>query len=246
MRRGLLIAIAAAGCRFEPGAWTDREPTVDAASIDTTTPDESVTPDGVPPTPFCDGTDTTLVACYEFENTTQDGSPNALHPVSANVSYVTGKSGMAVRISASSAMDVPEDSALDVQYITMEAWIRPSMLPATRSGIVDNGGQYSIYLIPTGVRCDGFDATVTIPTNDWTHVACVIDTAHRIYINGTLANAGGGGGPLGTGGTSGMSIGMDNPPGSGQQLIGDLDQFRMFSAPRTPEQICAAAGRTSC
>lgn len=244
---GVAVIAVVAGCRFEPGVLAEG----DAAIVeDTRRADSGDATDApvTPVTPFCDVGDTTLVACYEFEGTTDDASPNALHPVAANVTFVPGRVGMGVLLTPSSAMDVPDAPVLDISYVTIEAWIRPNEQPTTRSGILDSDGQYSMYLYPGGVlRCDGFDVMAAIQTATWTHVACTYDGTRRVYVDGVLvAQDGGGGGPLQTGGTTGMSLGKDNPPDAGDRLIGTLDQLRLFNVARTAEQICAAAGRTNC
>ena len=85
-----------------------------------------------------------------------------------------------------------------------------------------------------------FDAQ--IPTGVWTHVACTYGAGTTtIYINGVSQFQAGGGGALATGGNTGVSIGGDNPAGSGSRLIGMIDQLRILSRARTAAEICADA-----
>ena len=68
------------------------------------------------------------------------------------------------------------------------------------------------------------------------------DGTNRIYVNGVkVGEDAGGGGPSGITGTTGLSIGADNPPGSGSPLLGEIDQLRIFSVARTDAQIASAA-----
>jgi hypothetical protein len=55
-----------------------------------------------------------------------------------------------------------------------------------------------------------------------------------------------GGTALSTGGTTGISIAADNPPGAGSRLAGQIDQLRIFSVARASSQICLAADGDDC
>lgn len=50
--------------------------------------------------------------------------------------------------------------------------------------------------------------------------------------------------PLGVGDTLGTVIAGNSP--SGEQLIGTIDQMRMWNVARTAAQICTAAGLATC
>lgn len=204
--------------------------------------------------PFCDPTDPHLVVCYQFEGDTKDSSGHHLDATMANVSFPPGKVGQAMQFAADSAADVQDSPAFDVAALTIEAWIWPSQLPSatTRAGIVDMNGQYGFFFYPGGdLRCTGGvalpPAVAPLTTDRWTHVACTYDgAAGAIYVDGVaLANATGGG-ALKTGGTTGISLAADNPPGAGSRMVGMIDEVRMMNIARTPEQICADAGRSSC
>lgn len=197
----------------------------------------------LPAAPFC-GPSADLVACYVLDGDATDAAGASLHGVGTGVAYVAGRAGMAARLTTGSSIDVAEAAALDVPAITMEAWIRPSQLPATRSGIVDNNGQYGLFLHPGGaLQCIGVSATANVAVDVWTHVACTYDGTTRIYKDGVEVGASaGGGGALGTGGTTGISIGADNPPGAGAPLLGDIDGVRIWKVARTRAELCAGAG----
>lgn len=203
----------------------------DAASIDA-------------PPPFCDATDTTLIACYAFEGTTTDGSPNHLDAASAGVTFVPGVVGMSAVASAQTQMTVAQNPLIDPANLTIEAWIN-APLPATgaRAGIIDNEGAWGFFLHEQGeLQCiTASNVTANVPANTWTHVACTYDGANRkIYVNGVVVDTTALTGSLAAG-VQGMALGANSP--SGNQLGGDLDQLRVFSAARTDAQIAADAQR---
>jgi concanavalin A-like lectin/glucanase superfamily protein len=238
-----------AGCAFHHGAFVappadDAAPAIDAA------PDAAIDAAA----PFCDSTDPTLVACYAFENTLADGSPNGHDPnVMSNVTFAAGKIGQALVVGPTTEVDVPDSTGFDVAALTIEAWIAPAALPASgaRAGILDCEAQYGFFLHDQGNLSCTAGGGVTAPNGgiaagDWHHVACTSDGAIvTIYIDGT-AVVSGPGGALSSGGTTGITLGGNNPPGGGSPLDGTLDQVRLYSAARTAAQICADAGRASC
>jgi len=199
--------------------------------------------------PFCDTADPHLVACYEFEGNTNDSSGHNLNATMTNVTFVAGKVGMAMQFGATSAADVAENAAFDVPQLTIEAWINPSQLPpgGSRAGILDNNNQYGFFVQSNGdLQCTSITVGANIVAGRWTHIACTVDgLAARIYVDGSLKGMAAQG-PLGSGGTTGVSIAADNPPGSGSRLIGLMDQLRIENTARSPEEICADAGRTTC
>jgi hypothetical protein len=203
--------------------------------------------------PFCDPTDPQLIACYQFEGDTTDSSANHLHATMTNVSFPPVKLGKAMQFAADSAADVPDSKAFDVTALTIEAWIWPSQLPSNgnRAGILDMNGQYGFFIHAGGdLACSGGGAEATaaaqLATDRWTHVACTHDgTAATIYVDGVaLSNATGA--ALRTGGTTGISLAADNPPGAGSRLIGLIDDVRMMNVARTAEQICDDAKNPTC
>ena len=203
--------------------------------------DAALTVDAAPP--FCDPTDTTLIACYEFEGTTNDASGHNLNASNTGVTYVTGKRGMAAHADGSTQMNVAETPYFDPPALTIEAWIK-APIPATgRAGIVDNQNQWGFFLQPGGaLQGLGVTSTANVPDSEWTHVAETYDGTTRHYVNGVQVGvSAGGGGPLPTSGVDGISIAADNPPGAGSPLNGDIDQLRIYSVARTPQQIAADA-----
>lgn len=226
-----------AACGFEHGevvrlADADEAPNLGDASIDAHV------------APFCDPSDTSIVACYQFEGNANDASANMLNATTSNVGYAFGRVGMGMLFGSMSTAEVADSTALDIAAVTMEAWIYPTQLPTTglRSGIMDMNGQYGFFLHENGqLRCSA-NVTITVdakvPVNQWTHVACSYDgTTATIYVNGVAATPTGTGGPLSTASTSGLSLAADNPAGSGSRLIGMIDELRLSSRARTANEI---------
>jgi len=222
------------------------------ARIDTPRPIDA--PDGGMPDaarPFCDTADTTLGGCWQFENDLTDASGHNNNGTATSVTYAAGKVGMAAVLTASSHIAVPDSaSLLGSGHLTIEGWINPSSLPTgtARMGIVDDDGHYGLFLYLNELRCITnitTSYTVTLPTSTWTHVACTYDGATgTLYVNGSQVAQTGGGAALGTPSGQGLALGGNSP--SADTLVGMIDQFRIFSEPRTAVEICHDAGMTTC
>lgn len=241
MRAALLVALGA--CTFRTHPETALR---DGAAGDALDARAGDAPDGRAldaATPFCDPSDTTLIACYEFEGTTDDASGHALNASSGGVTYVTGKRGLAAHADGSTQMNVAENALFDPPAITIEAWIRAPLPGSGRAGIIDNQNQWGFFLQPGGaLQGIGLTSTANVPDSTWTHVAETYDGTTRHYVNGVQVGVSAGGGlALSTAGVDGISIAADNPPGAGSPLDGDIDQLRIYSVARTAEQIAADA-----
>ena len=199
--------------------------------------------DDAPP-PFCDASDTTLIACYAFEDTTTDGSPNHLDAAMTNVTFTPGVVGMSAVASSATQMTVAQNALIDPANLTVEAWINaPTPALGARAGIIDNEGAWGFFLHEQGeLQCiTGTNVAANVPANTWTHVACTYDgTTRKIYVNGAVVDSAALTGSLAAG-VQGMALGANSP--SGNQLGGDIDQLRMFSMARTDAQIAADAQR---
>jgi hypothetical protein len=244
MRRALW-ALAITGCSFHHGALGPTDDGATDGAIADVAGDAMI---DARIAPFCDPTDATLVACYEFENTTNDASGNNLNAVSSNIAYVAGKKGKAMSFGATSAAEVADSTKLDVSALTIEAWIKPTNLPTagTRMGIVDMNGQWGFFIQDTGeIRCIANVAAQggLLVANQWAHVACTYaNGTSTAWINGVSVASTPGGTGLSTSSTTGMSLAADNPAGSGSRMIGLMDQVRIFGRARTAPELCADAG----
>lgn len=199
--------------------------------------------------PYCARTDTSLVACYQFEGNANDASANMLDATTANVTFVPGRVGMAMQFGATSAAEVANNAALNVTALTIEAWINPAQLPGTglRMGIADMDGRAGFFMYENGqLRCiasTSQQVTANIAVGVWTHVACTYEAPTlTIYVNGVAYPATTNGGALSMASTTGLSIAADNPAGSGSRLIGMIDELRLMSRARMAKEICVDAG----
>ncbi|HEX8112749.1 MAG TPA: LamG domain-containing protein [Kofleriaceae bacterium] len=248
---GLLVVVA--GCGFHATA----PPAQDPPPADAGAPDSSdVVLDAGPGSDamrstFCaiDG----IVACFEFEGDARDGSGNNLDAAATGVSFHPGEAGMAMQVDGSSSATVMPTILDNVDAVTIEAWIRPTQLPANTKtfDLLDVDQQYAFALNDDGtLTCDlhpnpgkvsTTGPTGTVATNQWTHVACTYDGVNtsRIYINGAIAATHTGNGTLGKGG-HGIGIAQNYP--SGSQLIGLIDQLRLLNIARSTADLCTDAG----
>jgi Concanavalin A-like lectin/glucanases superfamily len=249
------FVLGSSACGFAPHSAADTTgddaapPQLDAPAVIGDGPAQM---DAPPQAVYCDATDTQLVACYRFENNLTDESSHHNNGTTTAVSYAAGKAGQALFVGTTTGIDIADSASFDVADLTIEAWISPSVIPTgtNRAGLLDCDGQYGFFLYANGdltcTAAGSVTAQANIQPNHWTHVACThANGTISIYADGELINSGGGG-TLATGGTTGITLGGNNPPGGGSPLNGLLDQVRLFGVGRTAQQICADAGKTDC
>jgi hypothetical protein len=218
--------------------------------IDAPAPDASIAP-------FCDRSKDTIVACYEFEDNTTDGSQYMLaaNPTGATFTQSMQGLGKALSLASSSNVQIAETVHLDLQSFTVEAWLNPSFFSGQNLSVVNNGGQYGMFVDPSNAP---FCVKVTPPstivpthapavmalrTGHWTHVACVYDGKNlTIYVDGAQANEDTMGGMVATAAMGGTGIGSQTPTQAQENhYVGLIDNLRIWSVPRTGAQICADA-----
>lgn len=187
-----------------------------------------------------------VVVCYRFEGTTDDGGPGAHHATPTNVSYAPGRVGQALHHDVGSRVVVPA-APIALGTLTFEAWVRPTSLPTSgRQGVLDHDGRIGVWILDGGViqcRAGGLVSGSVLVEDEWTHVACTFEADEiAIYLDGEVDAVG-------------ANSGLDDSPTlahlgsnapSGDELIGYLDEVRVFSYRRSAAEICEAAGLTRC
>jgi Concanavalin A-like lectin/glucanases superfamily len=207
--------------------------------------------------PFCG--EPGLVACYRFEDATSttvasDGTDNRNDLVLTAASETPGGyAGNALSVGNGGLAHIAHNATLDVQQLTIEMWVKPASLPAlgARAGLLDEDGQYGLFIYPQGVLfCTAGGGTVASPSDSitagaWQHVACTYDQSMlRLYRDGVLVAMAPNSAAIATGQPNGLSVGANSP--SGDDLDGLVDDVRLFGTARTAEQICADAAVTGC
>jgi hypothetical protein len=266
--RSAVVLVVLAGCGFQTNGSPDMQKPADAATaVDAAATDHDA---GMPMTDaaastFCDSDDRDLVACFEFEDNTHDLSTNHLDAQMTRVSYDrNGKSGKALHVDDNSAGNAADSAAFDVAALTMEAWINPSKLPDSGEhfDVLDVDKQYALFVDSSGnATCilggiASMSATAPqfhVRTGRWTHIACTFDgiaagTAKGIlYVNGDVAGTSATAGQsLLITGTTGLTIGGNNPSDGANRMTGLIDQLRLMKIARPPIAICADAGKVGC
>jgi hypothetical protein len=192
-----------------------------------------------------------LALCLRFEGKLVDDSQNAHALTASDVGFERGVSpggpvNLVGRFGPAGGIAIPESAALDSARATVEAWLNPRALPlpGTQMGLVDNNNQYGVFLRPDGTLVCIGRGTAAAPAvarpGVWTSVACTFDEARvAIWVNGVRYAEVPSLGPLEAAGTTGTSVGRDNPLGS--NFDGLLDNVRVWRTVRTPEEICWSA-----
>lgn len=236
MDRGFVL-ILIAGCGFENRVNANRDGDVDG-EIDAIEIDAMVDATGAEMLqPLCVQA-ATLRACYDFENSLQDGSQydNDITPSGTPV-FVAGHAGGTALVTSTGTFTTANTTSLDITTFTFRMWIKPNTLPGAgaRMGLFDSGGRYRMFLMPGGaIRCtttNGPDLTTAVGAVGiglWHRVACRYNgTTMAIFVDGAmLATETQTSSVPATGGN--MVVGHDNP--SGQNLNGAIDDFQIFSA----------------
>lgn len=223
---------------FDAAPMADADP--NAPDADPNAPDADPNMPDADLGDFCDP-QAGLVACYQFENNVNDlTGDNDL--TATNETYEAGVDGLALSHAANTTVSLPDDADFDVAAFTVELWVRPGQLPnsGARMGLLDNNGQYGLFLRPGGVvSCSGgnnIQSTAALSVGQFGHVACTADGASvTIYVNGVELS--GAGAALGTT-VNPVRVGSDSPNG-GDELVGRIDNLRFWNVVRTRAQICA-------
>jgi hypothetical protein len=164
--------------------------------------------------------------------------------------------GRALSLASTSNVQIEETTRLDLQSFTVEAWLNPSFFSGQNLSVVNNGGQYGMFVDPDNapfcvkvtppmaVVPTYAPVTMALKTGQWTHVACVYDgTNLTVYVDGANANADTTtGGAVAIAGMAGTGIGSQiAAQAQDNHYVGLIDNLRIWSVARTGAQICADA-----
>lgn len=237
--RVALALLALTGCSqifglADPVRQTrDDAPLPDVAGDTGASTDSAVVPPGT-----CDPSVPALIACYDFEGNTLDGSSTGNHAAAANVTYAQGPRGAAIHVEVTSRVTPPTTSVFNVTSVSVMAWVRLDSLPASgaRAGVFDADARYAIFVHGDGsFTCrNGVSATGLLQAAQWHHLAITDDgVTLLLYLNGTqVASIASTAVPMSAGT---VEIGGNAP--TGDRLIGSIDSLRVYRGVRTPAEI---------
>jgi len=268
MRYACLVWLIA-GCGFSSSAGLAEDPGGSGAPNG---PGGPSGPGGSGTTSPCDASDPSPLLCVAFGGTSlvQDlATPaheilertgivplaNIALPLTGFVVKAAGTFG------ATSQLRFKERLDLDVDDLTIDAWISPQggLVPGGPSWLLDNNGEYyAAYNSDGTVRCGvagtSLDSRATVAAGTWHHVACTygkLDHLLRVYVDGDL-----GGCQMASaiphGARDGVAIGANYDPKAmlpqnfQQHFVGGLGHLHVYGTELAPDQICRAAGRTGC
>ena len=195
-----------------------------------------------------------LVAAYGFD--AGSGSSAADSSGKGNVGSVSGAAWNASgRFGSALSFDgvndwvtVPAASSLDLTSgMTVEAWVRPSVLGGWRTAVFKErpgGPVYGLYADQAGGRPLGqvyigsernAVGTSSLPLNAWTHLATTFDgSVVRLYVNGVLAGSSSSSGSM-TASTGVLRIGGNSV--WSEWFAGLIDEVRLYSRSLTATEI---------
>lgn len=165
----------------------------------------------------------------------------------------TGRMGKAKTFNGSSdIISLPASSAFDLQNLSIEAWINPTIVSQngfifekTTNGTVNT--QYSAFLNATdtfyfrtyNTSAAGDNLTFTssnyFVSNRWNHVVCTYDGSYKkVYVNGVLVASKAYSQTLSTNAAGTSTIGGYS---SGYFFNGSIDEVRISNIARTPDEV---------
>jgi hypothetical protein len=168
----------------------------------------------------CDIIKDGLVAWYPFDEDSQDKSGNQNHGVAkGNLTYASGKFGQAAKFDGvSSYITVPNHDSLNLQNMTLSAWVydysHPAYGPLGTSLILNKGvwsfsgdqkrqyqfsssygfniefAQFGLFNVNNLEPWEMLYSKDTIPVNQWKYIAVTYDGyTQKIYVDGNLNNS---------------------------------------------------------
>jgi hypothetical protein len=230
------------------------DPATDAAVFDAAPGEDAAIADAdaaldvdAGPAPLC-GDDPSLVACYPFDGDALDHGPRGNHLAATQVSW---EPSSGVLLQAASGLVRAHRAELSHRKTTLLVWARVDVMPtAGRAGIVDHDGQYGLFVHPGGeLRCSNAiagagvaSAPAALQQGRWQHIACVAEgTTSRLYVDGVMVASV----PCASTRTPGegpLHVGENGPTGD-DQLVGAIDDLRIWDAEWTASEVAADARR---
>lgn len=253
-----VLATIISACSFDGASAGGSDASVDALTSFDAEPDGPLAAQTI-----CDKPNADVIACYDFEDTLDDGSGAGLHAMAIDPSgsgvaavFVDGAPdvGRAMSFDGNVAAFITEDEAFNSSAFTIEAWFSASAFPATGEFLIwDTQGQHALILRGDGtLRCSAagkgnVEVSAIVSLNINYVVACTISTVGlRLFVDGTEAGFQPNTNGLNGGAEGGQAIGADLQNGSDniQHFEGSVSAMRLSSVERTPLELCVAAGRS--
>ena len=199
-----------------------------------------------------------LHAYYPFENNSSgaggvlDISGNARHgtgPVGGGLTTVTGKVGNALNFDGAGGSEVIVNQAPESDFdfvnsdFTVQAWFKVNSFDKDWQALVAKGegagwriARHSSSNNLAVNMGQGDTATGNINDGAWHHLVGIhkAGTITDIYVDGSLATSGGGGGPGDVGGT--LTIG-DNPEANNRNWNGLIDEVVVWNRALIPDEV---------
>jgi glucose/arabinose dehydrogenase len=197
---------------------------------------------------------TGLVGAWGFDEATGttagDSSGSGNIGTISGATRTTGKYGGALSFDGvNDWVTVPDANSLDVNRMTLEAWVRPSVVGNWRTVLLkEQPGQlaYALYASTDNSRPSGHVFTTAdmalrgssaLTANTWSHLAFTWDGAtSRIYVNGTqVASAA----LTGTAATSASSLRIGGNSIWGEWFSGAIDEVRIYNRALSAAEVAA-------
>ena len=201
---------------------------------------------------------TGLVAAYSFDEgggvIATDTSGHGNHGTITGATRVAGRFGRALSFDGTNDLvRVPDSTSLAlVSGMTIEAWVRPTLLSGWRTVALKEtatGLAYALYAHDDAPRpavtanFGGVDQSAVgvqaLPVGTWTHLAATYDgAAMNLYVNGTLVRTQP---ATGTFVQSAQPLSIGGNAIWGEYFAGVIDQVRIYDQALTEAQIAANA-----
>lgn len=201
----------------------------------------------------------TLTAQYSFEHNLKDTTAtfgqgtvtgDRLDSTVGTITYGTGVSGQSAVFNGTSGIRLPQGLISNNSY-SVAVWVKPDQLTTYSPAFFGaKDTDHWVSLIPRGATADKamvwsgtawYDGVtgVTIPANQWTHLAFSVDEGSlTIYVNGVQQFSGTNFPDIFTGGNASFGLGVnywDTP------FKGQMDELRIYEGSLTPAQLSQLA-----